>query len=230
MSDITLSILGIYNQQLRDDDQHTFLSPDVMQLPESFETADRQALAHIILLEGAELEAVYPDGRTMNTIVAAWSRARLPSWERMITALDEEYNPLHNYDRTEIATDTDTGTRTIADTGTVTNADTGTVNDTTGSTVTGQVTGFNSNSFADDKKTTSSGTVGSTRNLQNQETRNTQNLETRNLTSGHQLRAYGNIGVTTSAQMLEGELDVRKTDIYRIIADEFIRYFCIMVY
>lgn len=40
----------------------------------------------------------------------------------------------------------------------------------------------------------------------------------------------GNIGVTTSQEMLQAEIDVRKNDIYHIIAQEFKQRFCVMVY
>ena len=44
-------------------------------------------------------------------------------------------------------------------------------------------------------------------------------------------RAYGNIGVTTSQQMIQSELDLaHNTNIYQIITDDFIKKFCIMVY
>lgn len=44
-------------------------------------------------------------------------------------------------------------------------------------------------------------------------------------------RAYGNIGVTTSAQMIQGEIDVRSANVYaQLIADAFRTEFCIMVY
>lgn len=247
MSDINLSLLGMYNQMQREDGVGpTFLDATVLMLPESFTNDDRNHLAQLILSETAELEPVYPDPATMVTVVKAWSSARVPAWERILAALEEEYNPIHNYDRTEVETGSDTGTRTTADTGTkstadtgtVTDADTGTIQDTTGSTVTGQTTGFNSASFADDKKTTSSGTAGSTRNLQLQRTNNlnrleTNNLsqqETRNLANTRNLHVFGNIGVTTAAQMITGEMDIRKWDIFRIIADEFERYFCLLVY
>lgn len=46
----------------------------------------------------------------------------------------------------------------------------------------------------------------------------------------HKARLYGNIGVTTSAQMLEGELEIRKQDLISIIVREFKENFCIMVY
>lgn len=41
---------------------------------------------------------------------------------------------------------------------------------------------------------------------------------------------YGNIGVVTSADMLRGELEIRKKDIYRIIIDEFRKRFCLLIY
>ena len=44
-------------------------------------------------------------------------------------------------------------------------------------------------------------------------------------------RMYGNIGVTTSAQMLEGEISVRdRFNIYDIICKSFKNKFCVMVY
>ena len=42
---------------------------------------------------------------------------------------------------------------------------------------------------------------------------------------------YGNIGVTTGAQMLEGEISVRdRFNIYEIICNSFKRKFCVMIY
>lgn len=41
---------------------------------------------------------------------------------------------------------------------------------------------------------------------------------------------FGNIGVTTAAQMIEGELTIRRNDIYNIITNEFRRRFCLLVY
>ena len=268
-ADMTLSILGMYNQDAAEN-HGTFLDSDYFSLPEDFTAEDREALNALILSETAELETVYPNPETMRIVVSAWSRARVPSWERMYLALTEDYNPLHNYDRHETESGTDTGTRTETDTGTRTETDTGTrtetdtgtvttdddstVTDSTSGTATDQTTGFNSNTFADDKKTLSisSGTQtvdgtkeetrnlsrgetrnlsrGETRNLSHGETRNLSRGETRNLANSRTLHAYGNIGVTTSAQMLNEELEVRKTDMFRIITDEFTEYFCVGLY
>lgn len=55
-------------------------------------------------------------------------------------------------------------------------------------------------------------------------------LRTDDLKDTHELRAYGNIGVTTSQQMLQQELDIARWNIYQQIADMFIEEFCITVY
>ena len=46
----------------------------------------------------------------------------------------------------------------------------------------------------------------------------------------HKGRMYGNIGVTTSQQMLQSELDIARWNMYEHIADLFASEFCIMVY
>lgn len=214
MSDLTLSLLGMYNeeqQEIADGGiEGSFLDVQHFILPTEFTEQERNDLCNIILSESAELEVLYPNPSTMRTIVPAWSRARLPAWERMLTALNTEYNPTHNYDRFEVETGTDTGSRN----------ETENVTDSSSDTTTGQTTGFNSNSFADDKKTTSSGSG----------TRQGTRGETRNLANSRNLHAYGNIGVTTAMQMVKEEIDLRKTDIIRIIANEFLSYFCLMIY
>lgn len=52
--------------------------------------------------------------------------------------------------------------------------------------------------------------------------------EAQTLRNGH---LYGNIGVTTSAQMLEGEINVRERfNIYDLISQSFKQKFCVMIY
>ena len=46
----------------------------------------------------------------------------------------------------------------------------------------------------------------------------------------HAGRIHGNIGVTTSQQMLEAELDLGYWNIYSRITDMFLKEFCIMIY
>lgn len=277
MSDLTLSVLGMYNQ----DD--TLLNSTNFVLPDGVE---RSTLLPLILSETAELEVVYPDPSTFKTVLKAWSLARYDSWSRMIAALAEEYDPLHNYDRTETesgmtsgtSTDTKTGTGTTTITESILDATSEDVTETTAndvtvelsegisdsttgtvdSTVTGSVTGFNSSTFANADKavTDSESTDTATRDRTQSETTDqdqtvsrdreesysrsrssgttgsTTDSSTGSTTGSHSrsLRAYGNIGVTTSQAMLLEELRVRMQDIYRIITDEFTNYFCLRVY
>ena len=140
MSDITLSLLGIYNQAPE------ILDADTLLLPAGI---DREVLVPRLLAETAELEILYPEPTTLQTVIRAWSAARRPSWERIYAALTAEYNPLHNYDRTETESGTDTGTvhtdDDSTDTGTVRNveeiSDTG--SGTNSATTQGDVTGYN---------------------------------------------------------------------------------------
>ena len=46
----------------------------------------------------------------------------------------------------------------------------------------------------------------------------------------HTAHLYGNIGVTTSQQMLQSELDVARWNLYEQIADLFCEEMCIMIY
>lgn len=83
------------------------------------------------------------------------------------------------------------------------------------STDTDKVAGFNSESLVNSKQTsnTSSGS-GSSR-----------------LESRHNGTISGNIGVTTSQEMLQQELDIScELDIYKHISDSFKKRFCLMVY
>lgn len=46
----------------------------------------------------------------------------------------------------------------------------------------------------------------------------------------HDAHLYGNIGVTTSQQLLRDELDIQRWNIYEHIADIFVDEFCIQIY
>lgn len=61
-------------------------------------------------------------------------------------------------------------------------------------------------------------------------TLNESNQRTDNLKINHTAHLYGNIGITTSQQMLKEEIEIRKNNIYNMIADMVIQEFCIMIY
>lgn len=179
--DITISVRGMYNF-----DNALF---DKFQVPEQI---DKQAVVDSIIIECAELPLVYTNWNIMQGAIGLLSKRRKHAWERMATALFEDYNPLHNFDRYEESTD-DENTNS---TGTATGVNT--------------VNGYNGD--AEHDKQTTDGKSETKRG------------------NKHNAHLYGNIGVTTSAKMLEEELEIRKQDLISIIVREFKENFCIMVY
>ena len=86
----TISILGLYNYQPAIFDSLT--------IPTS---VDRETLIDNIIMEAAELELLFPNADILGKLIGNWSKTRLPAWNRMIGALDAEYNPIENSDKYE---------------------------------------------------------------------------------------------------------------------------------
>ena len=179
--DIIISGLAMYNF-----DKSLF---DKFQVPAQI---DKQDVVDSVLLECAELPVVYTNWDVLQGAIGLLSKRRLHAWERMATALFEDYNPLHNFDRYEDSTDNEN----TASSGSANSVNT--------------VNGYNGDAEHDRQKT----------NGRSETKRGNK----------HNAHLYGNIGVTTSAQMLEGELEIRKQDLISIIVREFKENFCIMVY
>lgn len=121
--------------------------------------------------------------------------------------------------------DSDEGTTTDKKTGTEENKFTGTDKVTT--------TESNVQSFNNNDSTSGTDTINKT-GSNNSSITNTESIEdtdTHNDESTHEGNISGNIGVTTSQQMLESELELwAKIDIYREIATQFVDEFCILIY
>ena len=196
----TLTILGLYQW-----DPTIF---DDMQLPAAI---DRNTLIGNIVLECAVLEITLPNAEIFKSMLTTWSNSRIDAWSKMVTALQSQYNALHNYDRTETHTDkwSNDSTKNMVQT-------------SGGSdTTTTKTAAFDGDSLATagENKTAYGGTA------------NTTNTDKDSGTRDYTIKAYGNIGVTTSQQMLESEMQLRgKYDIYSIIVSEFRDKFCILIY
>lgn len=70
---------------------------------------DKDTLTTMMLADFAELEILYPDPETFDTILQVWSKSRLPAWQKLADALDEKYDPLWNKDGTITETTTGSG-------------------------------------------------------------------------------------------------------------------------
>lgn len=176
---------------------------------------NKQTLINDIMLETAELECVYPTPVFLKTAIGLWSSVQAMTWDRVYRASQEEYNPIENYDRNE--TETVTGAESHSGTDTTTISGTGSGSDST------SVAGFDSSTLVPRDSTTFSNTNSGSEAMAHGERID----DTHTRTS----RIHGNIGVTTSQQMLEQEMQIAgKLNIYNYIVNEFKQRFCIAVY
>lgn len=170
-------------------------------------TPDKDILIANVLSELNEFEILVPDTDRIKEEIKWWSKKMFDSWSTMFKVLNEDYNPLHNFDRNETNNETESANNSVSS------------NDSSSGSNTTAVSAYNSSDLADrDEVTTSlTGSASST--------------STNSITRGYIKRMYGNIGVTTSQQMLEAELKLRaEYNIYDIMIMDFRDRFCLPIY
>ena len=184
---------------------------DNLELPEGL---SKDTLTANIILECGEFEVLYSDPYFMQEAIKTWSDREQATFERWVNALNIEYAPLENYDRFENWTDTLDSDSISSSRGTIDTSNSGT-NQL-------DVSAYDSSGYQPKDKTTSSETIDT-------DTTDS-NTSTLDNTAIHGGRIHGNIGVTTSQQMLEAELELGYWNIYSRITELFMKEFCIMVY
>ena len=153
----------------------------------------------------------------------AWSLKESPTWEKMYKALQIEYNPLENYDRSEEWTEEGTH----GNNKTVNNSTEASGNASSRGDAIHNVTGYNSGSEVMQSRDI---TTGSDNNSSRATGTGTE-AETGEHNDTHSGRVHGNIGVTTSQQMLEAEFDLApEINMYNIITRSFRNRFCLLIY
>ena len=191
----TLSLIGLYNY-----DNTLF---DGLTLPAGI---DKDICVNEILRRCGEFELIYIDLDFNKSMIAQFGNKHNRTFTKWVEGLAEEFNPLHNYDRHEIYTDTHKSNA-------VSNSAT-----STSSNADRKVSAYDASTMQPKENETSGGSgTGSAVNSSNDEVK-------------HEAHLYGNIGVTTSTQMLEDFLRVERWNIYEHIADIFCDEFCIPVY
>lgn len=227
----TVSLLGL--KRLNDGILGELVVPDGV---------DVELVKDNLLAETAELEVIYPDAIFMQAMIGRWSAKELPIWERLYKTTLLEYNPIENYDRIEEWTEAeDTKKNTEADaTGTSkTDTDgTSTRESNTDGVINDQkyVSAYNEveftpterdNNTQNEKNNSEQKDVG-TVSVKTSAENTTDETGNRNLL--RKGRAHGNIGVTTSQQMIEAEREVALYNIIDVIITSFKNRFCLQVY
>ena len=230
MSQAKITLIGIEN----------YLNPDhsvfeTMQLPDGI---DKDTLIGAIILRCQEFELLYSDPDFLTAAVNIWSRKNYRTFDKWVKALDIQYDPLFNYDRTEEYTDTHKGDFSSSGASGNTRTDdltmTNNLADTNDVTTTHSEKAYNDSNYVGttqdviDQDESHTGTVTNTGSVTDSGSTTASGQD--NYENIHKARLYGNIGVTTSQQMLQSELEIARWNMYEHIADLFAQEFCIMVY
>lgn len=235
MSMATMTIAGMY--QFKDGLFNNLKLPDGI---------NKEDVINQILLDGSNFEILYSDFNFMQDAIGLWSNTWYRTFEKWQKALSLEYNPIENYDRMEDWTDSSINkmNRNSVENRNLSNSmrsdrNLQSVTKNTGSdTNLHNVSPYDSSAYVADyqdianinnqSETADTGTMSSNGTDSGTVT-NTGN-DSSNTDSIHKGRMHGNIGVTTSQQMLESELKIARFNLIKQISDVFIKDFCIMVY
>lgn len=210
-----LTLIGLYNY-----DSTLF---DALTLPDGY---NKETFINSLLLEHGEKCVLYSNPVFLKQAIALWGSKWQLELSRIYGALTAEYNPIYNYDRYEDWTETDkpdvTTTRTHNDTDTRTNNNTDTQTNRYDVVTAQNVDGFNEHTVSADnssvyqpesKDTSNSGKITQSNDgtITDAHTGTITDAHTGTISdreagtrsdvkhSGH---IVGNIGVTTSAQMV----------------------------
>ena len=223
----TLSILGLYQRE------PTLF--DELELPGSM---NKDVLIDNILYEAAPLEAYYPDPNFMKFMIGRWSFMNQSVWQKLYDTTVLEYNPIFNYDRTEEWSENEQmlDKRTLTGTEMETSTDNSSGKIKSSGTVKSElnVSGYNESSYVPREQTietpnTLTSNTSETDRIVSIDKNDTENMDRKrdNIRTG---RAFGNIGVTTTQQMIQQERETALFNMYKVITDSFIERFCLMIY
>lgn len=198
-----LSILALYNY-----DENIF---DDFDVPTGM---SKVTAVENILLECAELSLIYTNPEFMKRAIKQWSDKEQKIWQKLYDTENLDYNPIWNVDAEVTETETIDRDRSTS----------GTLDNTTGTdmTDTNSVTGYNSTAWQDHDKL-----VRDLETLVDQTTSDTENEDVeRQLT----VERTGNIGVTTTQEMIKQEREIAQFNTIDYITNSFKKRFCVMVY
>ena len=204
---------------------------------------DKDNLVSEIMRNSGDLYPYHQVPEYLKRNITFWFSRRLFDFDRMYKSLRMEYSPIENYDRIEDIKreykDSGTDTETLTLGSSTTSKHIGTDTDVmqgSGSTEKG-VSAYNEEGYTNREKDTDTQNSNNTKQYDSTVTNTGSGSDMTKTDYGKQhtetenTRIHGNIGVTTSQQMIESEMSLRaKYDIYKIISREFEREFLVQIY
>lgn len=199
----TLMGLNIAYENLHDADIFTGIV-----IPEGL---DRELLIDRIFHRCGEFSVGHTDWEFMHNEILDFFKVHYSTFDRMWKVLQMEYDPLENYNRIE----------NYGESGNNSNQSSSSNSSTGSGTVTNNRAAENSANYEPYDKSQSSDSASGTSGTS----------ASGSYTTKHNSHIHGNIGVTTSQQMLRSEWeDVAPLNVYETIANYFADEFCIQCY
>ena len=156
-------------------------------------------------------------GTVGNQLVSIIYNRFSTKWKKLYTALNIAYKPLENYDMEETRTPDLTDSETIN-----TSSEIETSRETS---ATNSYKGFNSADTVTVNKTDGNENITTSGESEKNEV-----SKSATHTGTESLTRHGNIGVTTSQQMLESEIKVRQYDFYKQVFKDIDSVLCLSIY
>lgn len=170
-----------------------------------------QDFVDALLMQCGELPVLYSSPPLLKSLIRVWSVTSQYSWEHLAATLTAEYNPIENYDRMEEWADSSINSSSYNNS----------TNNTSSGSTKEQVYGYNDlKTPADNSASTSSSTSADTSDSTGHSA----------ISGSRKGRAHGNIGVTTTQEMLESERRVAMFNFYDAVIRDFQKRFLIWVY
>lgn len=218
-----IDLIGIYNYD------NTVLD-ELVYPPE----LNGDTLKDNLLLDTAEMELLYPDALFLKKAIGIWSQKQLHIWQELYDTTQYEYNPIWNKDGTiqETITRDLAGTEDYTDTHNLQLKQTRDLKGTNDTTQTDSVYGFNSSSDAPSDKTVIDQDTTDTGSITDNDTgtlkRDRDTTDTGTITT--ERTEQGNIGLTSTQELINAQREVVKFNLYDVIIKDFKERFCLRLY
>ena len=179
---------------------------------------DKDLLIANILSELGELSLVYTDPDTLRKMIEIWSKINKRPWTQLWETLLYKYNPIWNKDGKY------TDERHLNTSGTTDGTRNGNTSASGSGTVNHNVTGYDNDTYKPNTQDTSSASSSGT------SAEATHEGKTGNESEMTTHIEQGNIGVTTTQQMIREQREVVEFNLYTYIMESFKERFCVMTY
>ena len=196
---------------------------------------NRDTAIDTIIEACGEFSCLYSDPEFNKEMITLWGKRYQQTFEKWVKGFSQDFSPIDNYDRSEeYSTNEGSENKTTygrKDTTTFGKKNTTTFGKTT--TDTNEVSAFDSSSYQPNEKTTTTTANSDSEQLSGSDSVQLSGSDTDNFKKNFKYsgRIHGNIGVTTSTDVLEKWTEFYKDyNLYDLIADIFVTHFCVMVY